>query len=154
MITQEYLRLNFVYDANTGIMSYKNGQILGKNYDGYLNCSLNGIYYGVHRLIWLYVHGYMPQNYIDHINGNRSDNRLCNLREATNKQNQHNAKLRKDNTSGIKGVSWNKKDKKWNVQLKVDKKIIHIGRFNELEQAKTAISEARRKYHGEFSRDI
>jgi len=66
-------------------------------------------------LIFLYHHGYLPK-FVDHIDGNKKNNRIENLREATKSQNAMNQKVSTRNTSGIKGVMWHKRDKKWFVQ--------------------------------------
>lgn len=72
----------------------------------------------MHRLAWFYVHGRWPTADIDHINGNRDDNRLCNLREATRQQNIQNSKRRSDNRSGIKGVCWVESRGYWLASVK------------------------------------
>ena len=83
---------------------------------GYLQTTLRGKTLKVHRLCFALANGYMPKE-IDHINRNKADNRLVNLREVTKKQNQHNKGLQKNNTSGCIGVWWYKKANKWRVQL-------------------------------------
>jgi hypothetical protein len=89
---------------------------------------------------------------IDHINGDRQDNRLENLREVTRSQNQLNKSLAKNNTSGTKGVSWHKKSKSWTVRLSVDKQSKNIGYFKDLELAELVAIEARNKYHGNYTK--
>jgi hypothetical protein len=92
---------------------------------------------------------------VDHATNKSLDNSIENLREATQSQNSQNSKLRKNNTSGTKGLSWDEKRQKWEAKLYVNYKKIHIGYFlkSEKENAKKAIEEARKKYHGEFGRD-
>lgn len=117
---------------------------------GYRKVSINSKRYYIHRLVFLMFHGYFPK-FVDHINGNSGDNRIENLREATNAQNMHNAKLSKTNTSGVKGVSWHKDAKKWRVRLSLNGKRINLGLYNTLEQAATVSKTARQNYHKEFT---
>ena len=106
------------------------------------------------RIIMLLNNGFLTNGKVtDHINNNTLDNSSKNIREATISENCRNSKLRKNNTSGIKGISWDKKRNKWEVKLYVNYKKIHIGYFLSLEEAKEAISQARKKLHGEFGRD-
>lgn len=93
-----------------------------------------------------------PNIEVDHINGNKLDNRRCNLRPVTHQQNLQNCDLRKDNTSGEKGVSWHKNAKKWESYIKANGKRIHLGLFNSKEDAVRAYQEAAEKYFGEFRR--
>ena len=157
MITQAKLKELLNYDQDTGVFTWnvsKPGRNFGsiagtRHVNGYTHIQLNRKIYKAHRLAWLYVHGYFPEC-IDHINNNRDDNRIANLREATISQNNHNSKLSKNNTSGIKGVHWHKKSKKWCATLGFHGKIMHLGVFDDLELAELVVMEARSKYHGEF----
>lgn len=107
----------------------------------------NKIYY-THRIIYLMHHGYLPAQ-IDHIDTNKHNNRIENLRAATPAQNQRNKAIPHNNTSGHKNISW--KNGKWVVELKLDGKSKYFGRFDDLELASFVASEARDKYHGEFA---
>jgi len=78
-------------------------------------------------------------------------NTRANLRIATNAQNQHNSRQRSDNTSGTKGVSWYKRDRKWQAKIKVDRKLYHLGFFSRIEDAAAAYARASQELHGEFS---
>jgi hypothetical protein len=122
------------------------------NNTGYLRVKINQKGYLIHRLIYVSHHGYLPKM-IDHINGNPLDNRIENLREATSYENQYNAKARKDNYSGIKGIGWNKTKKKWIVRIRINGVRKHLGAFEDLELAELVILEARDKYHKEFARN-
>jgi hypothetical protein len=93
-----------------------------------------------------------PGEIVDHINGNGLDNRKCNLRIVTKSQNGANMRLHKINSSGFKGVHWDKKNKKWKVELMVDCKRIWVGRFNDLSQAIKAYNDTAKTYFGEYSR--
>lgn len=118
--------------------------------DGYWRIGINGKAHTAHRTIFLYHHGFLPQN-IDHINGIKTDNRIENLRAATNSQNQCNAKINTKNKSGIKGVCWNKKAKKWVVYLYINGKYKDFGKYFDINVAKFVADTMRHKYHGEFA---
>lgn len=152
MITQAELKELLDYNQDTGIFTKKstNKKSGTLTYSRYIRIQINNKAYYAHRLAWLYIYGCMPK-YVDHINMDRSDNRLCNLREATNSQNQCNKKTYKNNTSGIKGVSWFERDKNWRVRIQINGKNIHLGYFDTLDKAKIAIDKERIKVHGEFS---
>ena len=118
--------------------------------EGYQRTKINKIVYPNHRLIFLMFHGYMPKK-IDHINKNKSDNRIENLRKATDSQNQHNRTVSKNNTSGVKNVSWSKRIKKWQVIVMLNNKYNHCGYYSDIELADLVAQEARNKYHKEFA---
>lgn len=104
-------------------------------------------YITIHQLI-------MGCKSIDHINGIGLDNRKCNLRKfQTSSQNNANSRTRKDNTSGAKGVSWHKRDKKWQANIQVQGRPIGLGYFDNIEDAINAYDDASVKYFGEFSRN-
>lgn len=162
MITQNELKEVLNYDEYTGIFTWKKvkkysnksvGDVAGGLSLGYVVIKVGGKLYKAHRLAWLYVYGNFPEQQIDHINGNEQDNRLCNLREANQSQNNYNRKLQKNNTSGVKGVVFNKMCKKWQVQLKINKELKWFGLFEDFELAALVANEARNKYHKEFLRD-
>lgn len=147
MLTQAELKELLVYDPVTGIFTNRvtrNSRALigaeaGKDrLDGYRDIKINHKIYLTHRLAWLYVHGEWPADQIDHINGVRSDNRIDNLRVVTNKQNGENQTLRSNNTSGHRGVTWDKVNGKWMAQIKHHGKIHHLGYFSILEEAAAA----------------
>lgn len=115
--------------------------------DGRLQVKIDGVMYYVHRLIYLMHHGKVPE-FVDHKDGDHTNNRIENLRPATRAENNRNAKLRKDNSSSVKGVGLHKG--KWRVRVTVDKRQIHVGYFDTLEEAENAAGEARVRLHGEF----
>jgi len=117
---------------------------------GYIHVQHKQKIYKGHQLVWLMFYGEIP-NLLDHVNGNLTDNRIENLRLATTTQNQQNAKIRTDNSSRVKNVSWHKQHKKWGVQLSLNKKIKHFGYFEDLELADLVATMAREKYHGAFA---
>lgn len=107
-----------------------------------------------HRIIWLYAYGFVPDCEIDHINGIRNDNRLCNLRLATRAENTRNAFRRTDNRSGHRGVAWEEDTKRWRAYLNFDGKRHYLGRFVTLEEAIKARCSAADLLHGEFARNV
>ena len=129
----------------------KVGEISGSISYGYRTIMVNGETHKAHRLAWLYMTGSWPVAEIDHINGERDDNRWENLREATREENQHNRKLTKNNTSGAKGVYRYKRTGKWCAQCMVDGKRQHLGYFANLVEANNAVRTFRENYHGAFA---
>jgi hypothetical protein len=108
--------------------------------------------YFAHRLAWLWFYGEWPKGEVDHINCDGTDNRIVNLREATPTQNSYNRTRRKDNKSGIKGVSWSKRSGRWLAHISHQGKAIHVGLFDTKEQAAAAYAEAAKRLHGAFAR--
>ena len=155
MLTQEYLKSLFNYNPDTGLFSrliarnykHKVGEIAGTiSSKGYIHIGIDKKYYKGHRLAWLYVYGVLPKNQIDHINGIKTDNRLCNLREVTNSQNcQNKSEFNSKSKVGIKGIDF--KNNKYRVRIGINYKSIFIGQFKNLEDAKKALKDAVLKYH-------
>ena len=108
--------------------------------------------YFAHRLAWLYVYGCWPSKDLDHINGDPADNRICNLREASNTDNHANSKDYRNNTSGHKGVYWMPKAQKWLALIQRDKYRRRLGLFVRKDDAIAAYRKASRELFGEFSR--
>ena len=128
------------------------GGIAGStNSAGYLQIRIDGHRYLLHRLAWLYVTGEWPEAEMDHQNGDRADNRFCNLRPATNSENGRNRGGAKRNTSGFKGVSWDARLRKWKAKIVVNGHQIYLGLFDNPIHAWIAYREAALKYHGEFA---
>lgn len=121
---------------------------------GYISIRVLGLVYRAHRLAWFMHYGYMPPNQIDHIDGDVSNNAMQNLRLATSTQNNRNASLRSDNKSGIRGVSWDKREERWRVQISVDKKNLTVGYFKSLDDAKSSYANASKMHHGEFGKSL
>lgn len=96
--------------------------------------------------------GENSQKQIDHINGNRADNRWLNLREADSCQNRQNMKRSSRNTSGFKGVSWHERGQKWMAQIACRGGREHLGLFDTIEAAYAAYCAAAKRLHGEFAR--
>ena len=129
----------------------KPGVAVGCNSGGYLITMVEGKLYKVHRLVYLWHHGHMPK-LLDHIDGNRSNNRIDNLREATDQQNGCNRGKNKNNKSGHKGVHYDKRRGKWQAQIMVNRKNFHVGYFDDPEEAHEAYKKAAANYHGDFAR--
>jgi len=118
---------------------------------GYLRVALDGQRYCCHRVAWALHYGAWPNGDLDHINGNRADNRICNLRLATRAQNAQNRKRNSLNRSGVKGVSWGTKVGKWRAHIRANGKAHVIGQFACLGKAAKAYRAAAHKLHGEFA---
>jgi hypothetical protein len=130
----------------------KSGQKSGNlSQDGYLNSRFYGTSYRTHRLIYLWHYGYIPKE-LDHIDGNKLNNKIENLRPANRMQNSHNTKIPNTNKSGTKGVSWIKRLQKWVVQLQVNNKKMYFGLYNDVDYAIFVANTMRYKYHKEFAR--
>ena len=163
-LSAEFVREVLDYDPETGIFTWRwrndqakpwnaryAGTVAGNlSINGYIVLRINQRPYQAHRLAWLHVHGVWPTNEIDHINGDRADNRANNLREATNQENQRNSGLQRNNSTGVVGVHWYKRSQKYQAHIKVDGKRIFLGYFSTLEEAATARAAAEIKYFGEF----
>jgi hypothetical protein len=161
MITQELLKQQFEY-KNDGLFVRKStGNLVVCNQTKghrYLRVFVCGKAYALHRLIFLYHHGYLPK-IIDHIDGNRSNNRIENLRDCTQSENCLNSKHRKTSTSPYKNVYLQKSanhqphwKQKWTVSITVNRKRKYIGSFEDVELADLVATEARDLYHGAFAR--
>lgn len=160
-LTVEILKQTLSYDPETGKWSWLNGRTARTDYELYINGEKTNPYhlltlgrrnYLCHRLAWFYMTGSWPVEMIDHINGNKSDNRLCNLREATRGQNLANRhSLARHNTSGFRGVSPRKDNGKWRATIRDGKKIRSLGSFNTKEEAKSAYDTAFKEKYGEFA---
>ena len=154
----EKLKKTFVYDNGTlryaiSVGNRRAGEATGsKNCRGYLQVGFEGNRVPAHRVVFALHHGYLPQQ-VDHINGIKTDNRIENLRAATNSENSRNVGLRSSNKSGVKGVYWNKQLKKWVASCRHDGKQHLVGAFRNLIDAADAISAYRAKHHGQFARD-
>lgn len=161
-ITVGRLREVLAYDPETGVFLWKVatssrnrvGSVAGViNNVGYRVICVDGKHYLAHRLAWFYVHGTWPPHEIDHINRDRADNRLINLRLATKSQNMVNGNLRSDNTTGHKNISWHKGSQKYRVVIQKDGKQYQVGMFTEIDEAIRARDDAARRLHGEYADD-
>lgn len=158
MITQARVQDELDYNPHTGVFLRRNGFRKGSRAgclnkrNGYSVISIGDRLYYAHRLAWVYMHGDKPFREIDHINRNRSDNRITNLRVATRHQNQGNRKVRIDSLSQMKGVRFHKLSGLWYAQITANRKIISLGYHKSSGQAQAAYASAAKEYFGEFAR--
>lgn len=159
-ITASYVRQILDYDPETGIFVWRvkrnnripAGSVAGRdNGLGYIRIGINGRNYKAHRLAWLITYGQWPSKHIDHIDGNRANNMISNLREASVSQNSMNRKLSIINTSGYKGVYWHTQVYKWQARIMIHGKAKHLGLFDTAEEAHAAYCLAADRLHGEFA---
>lgn len=143
------------YDAETGLLTWvsngtrgvKSGDVAGyKMKDGYILLSVAGKRVLAHRVAWLFAYGDFPEGNLDHINRDRADNRICNLRNAAPAQNAQNRAKNRLNTSGYKGVTWHKRDKKWQAGLTLNGKTVHLGLYDTAEAAYEAYKAGSKKH--------
>jgi hypothetical protein len=161
-LSRDVLRAVLSYEPHTGRFRWNwrpgkagNSVVVGSvagalNVHGYRRIKVNGRLYMAHRLAWFYTHGEWPYPEIDHINLNKDDNRIANLRRATPADNCRNSPKRAANTTGLKGVV--RRGKKWLAQINARGKRLHLGMFTTPEAAHAAYCAAAQKYYGEFAR--
>lgn len=171
----EFLREILDYDPETGLLTWKvrgvwlftdgkqtaqhnaaiwNGKNAGKlagcrNLKGYIVLGFGTRLIRAHRIAWAITHGAWPESEIDHINHDRADNRIANLRVVGRKDNMKNISLRPESKSGVSGVSWCKNRKKWQVAIHDGEKRVALGRYDILADAVAArkAAEVRLGYH-------
>jgi hypothetical protein len=129
----------------TGIGRRKNKIAGCKRHDGYIRITIDGKRHYAHQLAFLYVHGYFPENDIDHIDGNPGNNKIKNLREVSHQCNIRNTGNPINNTSGVKGVSWHKPANKWMAYIVVNGKLKHLGYYKNFDDAAKARYKAEKK---------
>jgi len=146
-LTAKRLREIINYDPITGILTSRgSGADIGRiQARGYVHVTVFGRSYLAHRIAWIFVNGVWPTNEIDHINGDRADNRLTNLREATTSENAQNRKTRADNTSGFTGVRPHQSA--WRADIKINGKYKFVGSYSTPELAYAAYLVAKIKVH-------
>jgi hypothetical protein len=117
---------------------------------GYIHVKIKTKAFKAHRLVFLYHHGYLPEC-VDHIDGDKTNNKIENLRAATKEENCRNQKIRSTNKSGYKGVKWVEHCKKWQVEVCKNYKQLRFGMYEDLELAGLVAIEATELIHGRFS---
>jgi hypothetical protein len=164
----DFLRKLLDYDPETGILLWKirtpeivgseserrrwNARHAGKpavtysDKKGYCRGHIGGQMLYAHRIAWAITYGYWPPGFIDHINGDRADNRISNLRVVDKAGNMRNQRPRPGSISGVHGVIWNRKHSRWYARISVDAKPIHLGSFENKEDAIAARKAAETKY--------
>lgn len=156
------LRQHVDYNPDTGILSWRIGpsQIAKSGMRafacshrmGYLQGKFMGRSLLAHRVAWAVHHGSWPDDKIDHINGDKYDNRIANLRQCSQAENNRNARKLAKATSKYKGVYFYKASCIWRAQIKINGRQIYLGQFDSEEDAHAAYCAAAKKYHGEFAR--
>lgn len=165
-VTAEDLRALLDYDPETGVFRWLwradvsrstnvrlSGRVAGcPDHYGYIVIRIRGRLYKAHRLAWLYMTGEWPSHQIDHRLSETGDNRWEKLRQATHQQNMFNSKMPKSNTSGFKGVIWDKRRGMWRAQIGLNYRCIVLGLFTDPSEAYSAYLKAASELHGEFAR--
>lgn len=161
--SQTELKRLFNYDQGTGSITWRisprAGMMAGAEAgtvgrSKYLTIGIDRRYYLAHRLIWKWMTGDDPSEFVDHIDGDKLNNRWVNLRGADNGQNKRNCPIYSNNMSGVKGVCWDASHKKWRAYISVGGVQLRLGRFKSIDEAALVVSEAREELHGEFARSI
>jgi len=156
MLTQKDLQSLLHYDPLTGDFTWnisfpnktKSGQKAGCLMSkGYWRIKIDRKEYLAHRLAWLYVYGRWPAEEIDHIDGNKLNNKISNLRECSHQQNAYNFKTYRNNTSGFPGVTRIPKTNKWRAQIRVGAKTKYLGTFDTAQDAYLEYLRAKAIYH-------
>lgn len=168
-ISAEYAKIIFEYNPENGRLKRKHRNNVHKSantkyadkfadtsihHTGYRYASVNGVGYLAHRIAWLIFYGTWPENEVDHINGNKKDNRILNLRTCESYQNGRNVKKRCNNTSGFKGVHWMQTKGRrggWGARICTENGRIFLGLFQTPEEAHKAYCGAAKKHHKEFA---
>lgn len=157
-LTQELVKR--LFDYRNGELYWKTsrrnqikiGDIAGcVGKDGYSHIEIDGRNFLTHRIIFLWHTGLAPK-IVDHEDNNPSNNKIENLRGVTHSQNQFNRKINCNSKTGVKGVDWDNKNKKFRARIQVCKRSIFVGQYDNLQDAKTAIEKAREQLHGDFAR--
>jgi hypothetical protein len=159
LISQDYL--NHLFEYKNGNLFWKNpilrskmkaGQQAGTlTKDQKVVITIHSKPFSAHRLIFLMHHGWLPEE-IDHIDCDSTNNLIDNLRPATRSENSMNRRIMKNNKSGVKGVSWNKRCGKWEASGQTNKKSTKLGYFDAIEDAEFAVKSYRQQNHSSFAR--
>ncbi len=156
ILSKELLQIHFEYrngilywkNKGTGILRERSGWV---DKLGYVCVGFKRKTYKAHRLIYLMHYGYLPK-FVDHIDGNPQNNQIENLREAQMVENSWNQKKRSTNTTGVKGISYSKKAKKYTARCMSNGISFFIGQFDKIEDATENLVAFRNKAHGSFAR--
>lgn len=156
-----FLRQHFAYDPETGAVTKLRqrrgdrlplGTPLGfRNGNGYLRAGVDGRQVYVHQIAWALATGHWSDKIIDHRNGDKTDNRLANLRECTQAENTRNSTRRSHSGQPYKGVRRTRAGT-WQARIRIDNKEVYLGTFGTPEQAHEAYAKGAQRYHGEFAR--
>jgi len=159
-ITQSELKRLLDYNPSNGVFTWKArrcGVRVGKRagtisaVNGYERIGVKESHHLSHRLAWLYVHGYWPTAEIDHVDRNRTNNRIDNLREATRSENQQNKPVYRNSKTGVKGVNWHKQHRKYIASIQIKKTRKFLGLFGTISEAAAARRVAAEQLHKQFA---
>jgi hypothetical protein len=163
MLTQNELKDRLHYSPETGVFTWINSKSknLGKTGDiaggdngcGYIKIHVLGKSQYAHRLAFLYMTGKFPNRILDHINEKKNDNRWINLRMATNSQNMCNQGKPASNTSGVKGVTWDKVTHSWKAQCRVNGVVKNLGRYQLMSDAIAIRQSVAKNAQGNFYKE-
>lgn len=150
------LLIKFQYCPSTGTITRRStGREIGStNTGGYRQATINGTIYLVHRLAWVFITGKLPDSYIDHINGNKLDNSMTNLREVSHAENMLNKQVYKNNSSGFKGVYYSKSKNRYEAQVRLNGIKYTYGGFLTAEEASIAYEQKSAALFKEFKRTV
>jgi hypothetical protein len=165
-VSAEYVRQILDYNPDKGVLVWRcrpdrdkkwNSRCAGKEAgefspSKYRRLTIDGKTFSYHHIVWLHQTGEWPIRELDHIDRDKMNNRIENLRLATRSEQMRNTVVRKDNKTGLKGVCWDKKSQRWFVSINVEKETKYRGYFNCPELAHLVYSELAGKYHGKFAR--
>lgn len=161
-LTPKRLRETHTYDAMTGRFARIHHDAMNRphstkepgmnTWNGYRAIKIDFVTYRAHRLAWLYFYGRWPKGSLDHINCNRQDNRISNLRESDHSKNGMNRPATKSNTSGYKGVSFDKRRNCWHASVGFKGKNISAGDFSTAKEASAAYNKKAIELFGDFAR--
>ncbi len=161
MIERDVLMSLLDYCPDTGVFRWRlrpsrkiaSGSVAGTVMShGYVRICIGRKFYYGHRVAWLFAHGEWPAEEIDHINGDPADNRIANLRPAARHKNAQNCGISRNNTSGVTGVSWDRREQKWAAYIMIARRKIALGNHADFDAAVQARRDAERRYFGEFAR--
>jgi len=148
-----------IYDPTSGILTWRKrgipkwdakwaGRIAGSLHStGHWRVTVAYRRYYAHRIAWAMTHGKWPEQQVDHRDGDRLNNRICNLRLATNGENQQNVAIKKSNKSGFVGVVWFKPKQRWRAEIRANNRAYHLGYFDDPESAHAAYVQAKKRLH-------
>lgn len=142
MLNQEKVKKLFIYQEDGSLLRRESRGRIHAGYvagcvdsSGYLQIGIEGKAFLAHRLVWLYHHGYWPENQVDHIDRDKLNNMIDNLREVSQSCNLRNTGNRSTNTSGVKGVHWSSGRRKWKVQISVSGSLVYLGIYQDFTEA-------------------
>lgn len=135
------------FSGNGKVQAHAGDRVGSRQKDGYWHTCIKKHYYKAHRLVWLLNIKEWPNRGLDHINGDKSDNRIENLRLASQAENNQNTPKARDNSSGHIGVDFHKKTGKWRARISVEKRTRHLGLFDTKDNAIEAYLKAKATLH-------